>query len=65
MSWEPWFRPVVTNPVDDERPDPDDPRLLVNVFKDHPDDGGAEAIRQWAMSDDGHGNSDSGPPSSS
>ena len=36
MPWEPWLQACEPNDPGDQ-PDPDDPRLLVNVFRDNPD----------------------------
>ena len=44
MAWEPWFKASVP----EEPPhDPDDPRLLVNVFKNDPEQPEPEAVKQW------------------
>lgn len=36
MAWEPWFQACEPNDPG-ERLDKNDPRLLVNVFRDNPD----------------------------
>ena len=44
MAWEPWLKASESK---NEEYDPTDPGLLVNVFKDDPNNPTDEEMRQW------------------
>jgi len=44
MSFAPWLQQP--EPKDEERPDPDDPSLLVNILKPEPGD---PPLRDWFL----------------